>query len=75
MSDLEKRQFIIKTTMDATKLAQTKMSRLKIRIDFDQLFKDIEKCASEYLKLTMNDGQREDERNCEYFVKSGREIL
>jgi uncharacterized protein YpuA (DUF1002 family) len=53
LTDLEKRNFIINTTIDAVHLVQEKMAKLEASdINFSQLLADIEKCASEYLHLS-----------------------
>jgi hypothetical protein len=53
MSDIEKRKFIVDTTIVAVRLAQEKMDKLGfVEIDFPQLFADIDKCAIEYMGLS-----------------------
>jgi hypothetical protein len=50
MADIQKRKYIVDTTIFAVRLAQEKMDKLGYaEIDFSRLFADIDICASEYL--------------------------
>jgi hypothetical protein len=57
ISDQEKRELIVETTIDAIHIVQEKMVKLGFAdINFPQLLADVEKCASEYLsQLSITD--------------------